>query len=138
MARSLPQLSRFELQVLRLLWTRSEASVSDLHGDIEDAPSYSTVRKIVERLESKGAIERVRVDGQAVVYRAAVPRTAVIRHEIRRFLDVMFDGAAAPLVAHLADMDAVSLHDLKQLERHIEPAARKAKGRKRGTAKEKP
>ena len=58
MARSLPQLSRFELQVLRLLWTRSEASVADLHGDIEDAPSYSTVRKIVERLESKGAIER--------------------------------------------------------------------------------
>ena len=130
MARSLPQLSRFELQVLRLLWSRSEASVAELHGDIPDAPSYSTIRKIVERLESKGAIERVRVDGQAVVYKAAVPRTAVIRHEIRRFLDVMFDGAAAPLVAHLAEMDAVSLADLKQLERHL--------GRKPRTGKEKP
>jgi predicted transcriptional regulator len=62
----------------------------------------------------------------------------VIRHEIRRFLDVMFDGAAAPLVAHLADMDAVSLDDLKQLEQHIAPAARKPKGRKRSTGKEKP
>ena len=82
MARSLPQLSRFELQVLRLLWTRSEASVSDLHGDIPDAPSYSTIRKIVERLESKGAIERVRVDGQAVVYRAATPRTTVISRRV--------------------------------------------------------
>jgi BlaI family penicillinase repressor len=138
MARSLPQLSRFELQVLRLLWTRSEASVSDLHGDIEDPPSYSTIRKIVERLESKGAIERVRVDGLAVVYRAAVPRTAVIRQEIRRFLDVMFDGAAAPLVAHLAEMDAVSLADLKQLEQHLGPDARKPKPRKRITGKEKP
>ena len=138
MTRSLPQLSRFELQVLRLLWTRSEASVSDLHGDIEDAPSYSTIRKIVERLESKGAIERVRVDGLAVVYRAAVPRTAVIRQEIRRFLDVMFDGAAAPLVAHLADMDAVSLDDIKQLEKHLAPASRKAKARKRGAGKEQP
>ena len=138
MARSLPQLSRFELQVLRLLWTRSEASVSDLHGDIEDAPSYSTIRKIVERLESKGAIERVRVDGLAVVYRAAVPRTAVIRQEIRRFLDVMFDGAAAPLVAHLADMDAVSLADLKQLEQHLAPAPRKAKARAQSTRKERP
>jgi BlaI family penicillinase repressor len=137
MARSLPQLSRFELQVLRLLWTRAEASVSDLHGDIPDAPSYSTIRKIVERLESKGAIERVRVDGQAVVYRAAVPRTAVIRHEIRRFLDVMFDGAAAPLVAHLADMDVVSLDDLKQLERHLAPGPRKTAGRKRRTGREK-
>ena len=49
MSRSLPQLSRFELQVLRLLWDRSEASVSDLHSDIADAPSYSTIRKIVEQ-----------------------------------------------------------------------------------------
>jgi len=138
MARSLPQLSRFELQVLRLLWSRSEASVAELHGDIPDAPSYSTIRKIVERLESKGAIERVRVDGQAVVYKAAVPRTAVIRHEIRRFLDVMFDGAAAPLVAHLADMDAVSLADLKDLERQLAPAPRKAKGASRRTRKETP
>jgi len=138
MARSLPQLSRFELQVLRLLWTRSEASVSELHGDIPDAPSYSTIRKIVERLESKGAIERVRVDGQAVVYRAAVPRTAVIRHEIRRFLDVLFDGAAAPLVAHLAEMDAVTLDDLKELERQITPGPRKTKARNRRAGKEKP
>jgi BlaI family penicillinase repressor len=125
MARSLPQLSRFELQVLRLLWARSEASVADLHGDIPDAPSYSTIRKIVERLEHKGAIERVRVDGQAVVYRAAVPWTAVIRHEIRRFLDVMFDGRAAPLVAQLAEMDAVSLDDLKSLERRAKGKARR-------------
>lgn len=138
MARSLPQLSRFELQVLRLLWTRTEASVADLHGDIPDAPSYSTIRKIVERLESKGAIERVRVDGQAVVYRAAVPRTAVIRHEIRRFLDVLFDGAAAPLVAHLAEMDAVTLDDLKELERQITPGSRKTKARHRRAGKEKP
>jgi len=130
MPKSPPQLSRFELQVLRLLWTRGEAAVAQLHGDIPDAPSYSTIRKIVERLEQKGAIERVRVDGQAVIYRAALPRTAVIRHEIRRFLDVMFDGAAGPLVAHLADMDAVSLDDLKNLERQVAPktkARRKAK-----------
>jgi BlaI family penicillinase repressor len=138
MARSLPQLSRFELQVLRLLWARSEASVSDLHGDIPDAPSYSTIRKIVERLESKGAIERVRVDGQAVVYRATVPRTAVIRHEIRRFLDVLFDGAAAPLVAHLAEMDAVTLDDLKELERQITPESRTTKARHRRAGKERP
>ena len=127
MPRSLPQLSRFELQVLRLLWTRTEASVADLHGDIPDGPSYSTIRKIVERLEQKGAIERVRLDDKAVIYRAAVPRTAVVRHEIRRFLDVMFDGAAGPLVAHLAEMDAVSLEDLKSLERQLGKGRRKPK-----------
>ena len=125
----LPQLSRFELQVLRLLWTRSEASVADLHGDLPDGPSYSTIRKIMERLEQKGAIERVRLDEKAVIYRAAIPRTAIVRHEIRRFLDVMFDGAAGPLVAHLADMDAVSLDELKSLERRLGKSRQKPKAK---------
>ena len=35
----------------------SDATVADLHADIPDGPSYSTSRKIVERLEQKGAID---------------------------------------------------------------------------------
>lgn len=117
MAKSLPNLSRFELQCLRLLWGEEEATVRDIHDKIEDAPSYSTVRKIIERLEDKGAIERVRRDGAAWVYRATLSPTPVIRHEIRRFLEGLFDGSARPLMAHLAEMDALTLEDLKEIEK---------------------
>jgi len=48
-----------------------------------------------------------------------VEAPAMIRKEIDRFLDAVFGGSAAPLVAHLADMDAISLDDLRELERHI-------------------
>jgi len=117
MPKSLPNLSRFELQCLSMLWNEDEATVRDIHDKIEDAPSYSTVRKIFERLEGKGAVERVRRDGAAWVYRSAVPPTPVIQREIRRFLDGLFNGAAGPLVAHLAEMDALSLEDLKEIEK---------------------
>jgi predicted transcriptional regulator len=117
--RSLPDLSRFELQCLRRLWARGEASVREVHDDLPDAPSYSTVRKIFERLESKGAVERVRQDGKALIYRSRVAAPAMIRKEIGRFLDAMFDGAAAPLMTHLADMDALSLEDLRELEKQL-------------------
>ncbi len=113
----LPNLSRFELQCLRLLWDEGEATVRDIHDKIKDAPTYSTVRKIFERLEGKGAVERVRRDGAAWVYRSAVAPTPVIQREIRRFLDGLFNGAAGPLVAHLAEMDALSLEDLKEIEK---------------------
>jgi len=113
----LPNLSRFELQCLRLLWDEDEATVRHIHGKIEDPPSYSTVRKIFERLEGKGAVERVRRDGAAWVYRSAVAPTPVIQREIRRFLDGLFNGSAGPLVAHLAEMDALSLEDLKEIEK---------------------
>ena len=121
MKRSLPNLSRFEMECLRRLWNRKEASVRDIHADLQNPPSYSTVRKIFERLEEKGAIQRVRMDGKAVIYRSAVSSAAMIRKEIRRLLDTLFDGSAAPLVAHLAEMDAVSLDDLRALEARLEP-----------------
>jgi BlaI family penicillinase repressor len=115
---SLPDLSRFELQCLRRLWDRGgEATARQIHEDLPDPPSYSTVRKIIERLEEKGAVVRARRAGKAVVYRAAVSRPAMLRKEIRRFLDSAFDGAAAPLVSTLADMEAVSLDDLREAER---------------------
>jgi BlaI family penicillinase repressor len=117
MTTQLPNLSRFELQCLRLLWNEEGATVRQVHERLEDPPSYSTVRKIFERLEDKGAVMRVRRDGNAWVYRSTVKPAAMIRKEILRFLDSLFDGAAAPLVAHLAEMDAVSLEDLREIER---------------------
>jgi predicted transcriptional regulator len=112
-----PSLSRFELQVLRILGSRGESSVRDLHASLETAPSYSTVRKIVERLESKGAVVRVRRQGAAWIYRSAVRPSAMIRHEVRRLLDSLFDGSAMPLVSHLLETKEVSLEDLRELER---------------------
>ena len=47
--RPLPELSRFEWQCLKLLWNRGEASARELHGDLDKRPSYSTIRKIIER-----------------------------------------------------------------------------------------
>ena len=112
----LPDLSRFELQCLRRLWDRGEATVRDIHRDLPDPPTYSTVRKIVERLEDKGAVIRVRKRGRAWVYRSAIRPREMIRKEIRRFLEVTFDGTAAALVAQLADMKEVTLEDLRELE----------------------
>ena len=75
---SLPSLSRFELQCLRKLWDRGEATVRDMHDALSGPPSYSTVRKIVERLEEKGAVERVRKEGRAWVYRSRVAPSAML------------------------------------------------------------
>ncbi len=115
--RQLPELSRLELQCLRRLWTLGEGSVRAVHSALPDAPSYSTVRKIFERLEEKGAVARVRLDGRAWVYRSAVPPADMIRKEVRRLLDGLFDGQGGALAAQLADMNALTLQDLREIER---------------------
>ncbi len=72
---------------------------------------------IWRRAASHFLLTRIRRDGKAWVYRSAVAPTPMIRREIRRFLDGLFGGEAEPLVAHLAEMDALSLEDLRELER---------------------
>ncbi len=126
----LPHLSRFELQCLRRLWSRGEATVGDIRRDLADPPSYSTVRKIIDRLEQKGAVARVRKQGKAWVYAPSISKPAMLRKEIRRFLEVAFDGAAAPLVAQLADMNELSLEDIRQLEKHVGAGRKSRKGGK--------
>jgi BlaI family penicillinase repressor len=116
---AVPELSRFELQCLGKLWSLGTGSIRDVHEALEDAPSYSTVKKIFERLEDKGAVERVRREGKAWVYRSVVKPRAMIRKELRRLMDALFDGEAVPLVAHLADMDELSLDDLREVERTL-------------------
>ena len=136
MKRKLPDLSRFELQCLRKLWGRKEGTVREVHGDLPRGPSYSTVRKIFERLEGKGAVRRVRLDGKAWVYRSEVSASDIIRKEIRRLLDSLFDGAAPELVSHLADMKELSVEDLREIEEalgkdhRVERGAKWAEGRK--------
>ncbi len=126
MSPRLPELSRFEIECLRHLWNHGEASVRDIHRELPEPPTYSTVRKIFERLEEKGAIERVRQEGQAWIYRSTVSARAMIRKEIERLLQILFDGAGSPLVAHLVGMKAVSLEELRELERTMRRKRRRS------------
>lgn len=129
----LPDLSRFELQCLRALWSRKEASVREIHGDLKNAPTYSTVRKIFERLEQKGAVKRVRMEARAWVYRPVVSRSAMVAKEVKRLLDGLFDGQAGSLVAHLADAHDLSLSDLARIESQRPERSRERSARKRRT-----
>ncbi len=126
-----PELSRFELQCLGKLWSLGSASIREVHEVLEQAPSYSTVKKIFERLEEKGAAERVRREGKAWVYKSTVKPRAMIRKEIRRLLDSLFDGEAVPLVAHLAEMDELSLDDLQEIEQTLNKDRPRTRRRKK-------
>jgi BlaI family penicillinase repressor len=120
---SLPDLSRLEMISLRKLWSLGEATARELQEEIDGDHGYSTVRKILERLEEKGAVEKVRLEGKALIYKSTIPASDMIRKEIRRLLDTFFDGSAAPLVAHLVDMEAVSPEEIRELEKIIDTKA---------------
>ena len=77
--------------------------------------SDRTVKTMLGRLLAKGVLAHVE-DGRRYLYRPLVARDAYVTTESRRLVDRLFGGRAAPLVAHLAETQALSAEDIAELE----------------------
>jgi BlaI family penicillinase repressor len=120
-------LTKFELEMMDVLWRLREASVREVQEALPDVkrPAYTTVQTIIQRLEQKGAVRRTRKIGNALMFEPAVTRKSVYRRVVDELL-VLFGGSAQPVVAHLLETGKLTLADLKALE---EQARRKTKAR---------
>jgi len=120
-------LTRFELEIMDVLWRLEEASVRELREALSERkrPAYTTVQTIVQRLEQKGAVTRTRKIGNALMFAPAVSRKSAYRRVVEEFL-ALFGGTAQPVVAHLLESGKLTLEDLKALEEN--ERLRKKKG----------
>ena len=110
-------LSRFELEIMEILWKLGEASVREVQEAIQERkrPAYTTVQTIFARLEEKKAVRRTRKIGSALLFEPLIAREPVYRRIIDDFLG-LFGGSAKPLVARLLESGQLTLEDLKALE----------------------
>lgn len=116
MARSIPSLGEFEVQVLRLVWQEqpcTERQITELIQK-ERPVVRTTVLKTMQRLEGKGLLVREKGDGP-IRYRAAVSERRVMPTLIRQFVERVLGGSAEPLVAYLAESKKLSAKDLEML-----------------------
>ena len=110
-------LTKFELEIMDVLWRLEEASVREVWDALTDKkrPAYTTIQTIVQRLEQKGAVKRTRKIGNALMFSPTVTRKSAYRRVIDDLLAI-FGGSAQPVVAHLLDSGKLTLEDLKALE----------------------
>lgn len=123
-------LTRFELEIMDVLWRTGESSVREVCDALSDrkSPAYTTVQTIVQRLEQKGAVRRTRKIGNALMFEPAITKKSAYRRLLDDFLE-LFGGSAQPVVAQLLESGKLTLEDLKALEAH--EAARRGKGAKK-------
>jgi BlaI family penicillinase repressor len=110
-------LTRFETEVMNILWRLGEATVRDVQDAIDrDArPAYTTVQTIVQRLEQKGAVRRTRKAGNALFFEPVIASEPVYRRLIDELLELI--GGSQPLVTHLVESGKLSVEDLKAIEK---------------------
>jgi predicted transcriptional regulator len=112
------RISDAELDVMEVLWAADQpltaADVAEL-VDAERGWSMATVKTMLSRLAAKGAITH-RVDGRRFLYSPAFGRDAYVSRESRRLVDRLFAGRLSPLVAQLAEEDALDEEDIAAIE----------------------
>jgi predicted transcriptional regulator len=105
---------------MKRVWARGRASVRDVYEALrqERQIAYTTVMTMMNVLQKKGHL-RKKTDGRSFVYRASRPQGQVVRSMVREFVERVFGGKAAPLLAHLVEDERLSLEELDALSRRI-------------------
>jgi BlaI family transcriptional regulator, penicillinase repressor len=133
MGRKPPKLSDLELEVMRLIWRDREVIVPDLHRELarDRDISYATVKTIVNRLEEKGAIARIRTYGRTILYGPLIKESTLAKPIVKDVLRRLFGGQARPMISHLLKAEELSLEDLQYLESQISEQRQKRKKREK-------
>ena len=113
------RVSDAELKVMEVLWASSRSlTAAEVAERIPAGQAWSlaTVKTLLSRLTAKGAIEFAE-EGRRYLYAAAIPRDSYVGRESRRFVDQMFGGRLSPLVARLAEQDALDEDDIAAIRK---------------------
>ena len=124
-----PRLTKLELQILEILWVRSNASIREIQEAFpEPRPAYTTVQTTVYRLEGKKAVRRVRKISNAHIFEAQVSPQAARGRLIDDFLS-LFGGRTQPVMSHLVESGKLTLDDIKEAEKLIKELGKKPEKR---------
>ena len=139
---SMPPTDR-ELEALKVLWERGEATVRDLADAMnagakqggDDELAYTTVLSLLQVMEQKGLVGHRR-EGKAYVYVPRAERQSTIRRMASSFLEKVFDGAVDEYLVHALESKRLSSDELDQLDAMLASAReRSKKGRTKGGRK---
>jgi predicted transcriptional regulator len=137
---ALPTPTERELEILKILWERGEASVRDVYEQIrETAPIVqNTVQAFLRTMEEKGLVHH-RVRGRTFLYKPVAPREQTKRRLTKHFLQHVFDGAIDQLVETVFSHRTPTETELERLEEllaeartvHPKPERGRSEGKER-------
>jgi BlaI family penicillinase repressor len=119
------QLTPLQLDVLRVLWSRSEATAAEVTESLAGARRLAptTVATLLRRLEKRGLVAHTS-RGRQFVYRAAVSETVARAVMVDDLAERQFAGDPARLVHHLLARHELEPGDLARVRELIEARER--------------
>ena len=111
-----------ELDVLKVLWDRGQATVREVLDTLRDAGrqwSYATVATLLDRLETKGVVTSDRSE-LAFVYRPVISNQEVRQKRVNNLVDKLYQGEPGLLVLHLLKAHPLDPKQAKEVRSLLE------------------
>src|SRR6201996_8986712 len=122
MAKRPPSIPDSELDVLKVLWDRGQATVREVLETLRAAGrqwSYATVATLLDRLETKGVVTSDRSE-LAFVYRPAISTHEVRQKRVNNLVDKLYQGEPGLLVLHLLKSHPLDPRQAKEVRAMLE------------------
>lgn len=106
-----------ELEILKILWDRGEATVREVYEEISRSLPMvqNTVQSFLRTMEEKGLV-RHRVRGRTFIYSPVFQRDKTNQRLVSRLLQRAFDGAVDQLVQSVLSLKQATPEELARLE----------------------
>ncbi len=114
-----------ELDVLKVLWDRGQATVREVLETLRAAGrqwSYATVATLLDRLETKGVVTSDRSE-LAFVYRPVISNQEVQQKRVNSLVDKLYQGEPGLLVLHLLKSHPLDPRQAKEVRALLEDMA---------------
>jgi predicted transcriptional regulator len=103
-------LTRRESQIMAIVHRRKRASVEDIRAELPDAPTPSSVRKLLDIMIERGLLLR-EYDGPRFVYFPAATEQDASRSALKQLVRTFFNDSPGSAMAALLDISGKPLSD---------------------------
>jgi predicted transcriptional regulator len=114
-----PTFTERELDIMSVLWRQGSGSVAEVRKALGESVTYTTVLKMLQILEEKGAV-RHESEGRAYRYFPLVESQAAGGTALSRILEKIFGGSAELLLAQLVSDRDLTSEELGRMRRILE------------------
>jgi BlaI family penicillinase repressor len=101
-------LTRRESQIMEILYRRRRATVEAIRSELPNAPSPSSVRKLLDIMIERGLLAR-EYDGPRHVYFPAAKPEEASRSALKQLMRTFFNNSPGSAIAALLDMTSTPL-----------------------------
>jgi predicted transcriptional regulator len=118
---------------MEIVYRRRRATVEEIRAELPEAPSPSSVRKLLEIMIDRGLLAR-EYDGPRFVYFPAVEPEQASRSALKQLVRTFFDNSPGSAIAALLDLRSTQLTDAeyRKLSSLLKRAREQADTREQG------